>query len=58
MTFPALRSALLASIALVPAPLMAQEVAAADQPASSTTIKPQDLREKAKGMTVLVSCWE
>jgi hypothetical protein len=29
-----------------------------DTTASSTTIKPQDLREKAKGMTVLVSCWE
>jgi len=26
--------------------------------AGSASIKPQDLRENAKDMTVLVSCWE
>lgn len=29
-----------------------------DTTVASTAIKPHDLREKAKGMTVLVSCWE
>ena len=57
MTFPALRSALLASIALVPAPLMAQEVAAADQPASSTTIivTSQKIEQRAQDVPITIS---
>ena len=57
MTFPAFRSALLASIALVPAPLMAQEVAAADQPASSTTIivTSQKIEQRAQDVPITIS---
>ena len=38
MTFPAFRSALLASIALVPAPLLAQEQAEPDAIVTGNTI--------------------
>ena len=57
MTFPAFRSALLASIALVPAPLMAQEVPAADQPASSTTIivTSQKIEQRAQDVPITIS---
>ncbi len=38
---------------------LAQELGITTQMAAgSGPLKPQDLREKAKGMTVLVSCWE
>ncbi len=57
MTFPAFRSALLASIALVPPPLMAQEVPAADQPASSTTIivTSQKIEQRAQDVPITIS---
>ncbi|MBL4719156.1 TonB-dependent receptor [Qipengyuania citrea] len=57
MTFPAFRSALLASIALVPAPLMAQEVPAADQSASSTTIivTSQKIEQRAQDVPITIS---
>ncbi|MGY8973908.1 MAG: TonB-dependent receptor [Sphingomonadales bacterium] len=57
MTFPAFRSALLASIALVPAPLLAQEVPAADQPASSTTIivTSQKIEQRAQDVPITIS---
>ncbi|MEG9267115.1 TonB-dependent receptor [Qipengyuania sp. Mu-71] len=57
MTFPAFRSALLASIALVPAPLLAQEVPTADQPASSTTIivTSQKIEQRAQDVPITIS---
>ena len=57
MTFPAFRSALLASIALVPAPLLAQEVPAPDQSASSTTIivTSQKIEQRAQDVPIAIS---
>lgn len=57
MTFPAFRSALLASIALVPAPLLAQEVPAPDQSASSTTIivTSQKIEQRAQDVPITIS---
>ena len=57
MTVPAFRGALLASIALVPAPLLAQETMGGDDPVSTTTIvvTAQKIEQRAQDVPITIS---
>ena len=57
MTVPAFRGALLASIALVPAPLLAQEAIGGDDPVSTTTIvvTAQKIEQRAQDVPITIS---
>ena len=54
MTVPAFRGALLASIALVPAPLLAQEAIGGDNPVTTTTIvvTAQKIEQRAQDVPI------
>ena len=57
MTVPAFRGALLASIALVPAPLLAQEAIGGDNPVTTTTIvvTAQKIEQRAQDVPITIS---
>ena len=57
MTVPAFRGALLASIALVPAPLLAQETMGGDDPVTTTTIvvTAQKIEQRAQDVPITIS---